>query len=94
MDGAADAGDDQQHQQAERVQAQTEVHLQITDFEPGRKGFLFERFPAVCRDEDHAQSEAGDNRADRKLCAQVAIFEREERDCRRREQRQKQDEPG
>ena len=41
MDRAADAGDDEQHQQAEGIEPQAEVHLQIADLQPGHERFLF-----------------------------------------------------
>ena len=46
---AADAGDDQQHHQAQRVELQAEVHLQVADGQPVGDGFAGRRLPAVQR---------------------------------------------
>ena len=54
VDGAADAGDDEHHQQTERVEPQPEVHLQIADLQPGHERFLLQWLPAVGGDENDA----------------------------------------
>ena len=84
MDRAADASDHEQHQQAEGIESQAEVHLQIADLQPGHKCFPLLWQPSVGRDKEHAQYETGNNRADGKLCAQITILPGEERDGRRR----------
>ena len=94
VDRAADASDDEQHQQAEGIEPQAEVHLQFANLQPDHERFPPLRQPSVRRNEKHAQQETGNNCPDGKLCAQLTIVLSEQHDDGCREQRQEQDEPG
>src|SRR5947209_7523196 len=93
VDRAADASDHKQHQQAEGIEPQAEVHLQFVHFKPSQKCFPPLWLPSVRRDKEDAQYESGNNCANGKLGAQLPVLLGEERDRRCREQRQEQDEP-
>ena len=88
MDRAGDAGDDEHHQQAQRVEPQAEVHLQVADRQPG-DGRFTRRAPAVSpRDESQTlRTKPATTAADGKARAELAVMLREQRDDRRRQQR-------
>ena len=60
MDRAADAGDNEQHHQAERVELEPEVHVQIADGEPVKRRLTTSE--TVYLDENQRKDEARDYR--------------------------------
>ena len=94
VDRAADTGDDEHHHQAQGIELQPEIHVQIADGQPVGRQFGRRWGPAIVGDENNREDEAGNNRADGQERAGGAATQGEKRYHRRREQRQKQNQPG
>ena len=87
MNRAADAGDDEQHEQAERVEAKTEVNLQVSDREPVESELGF--FRVTFEEQARAENKGSNNCRDGYSRAQSAMLLREKRNDRCREEREK-----
>ena len=94
MNRAADARDDEEHHQAQRIKPQPEIDLQITDLEPRENQLAPLRFPAGGRDENEREQKTDHHRANRELRAEFAVLQRTQRDARRGQKRQEQNNPG
>ena len=98
VDRAANAGDDEKHQQAEAVEVQAELDPEVADFEPVQCGGRGRRRGFQRAEQRHGQcagrEEGEHDGADRKRGAELRIALGKERDDHRRRQWQQQDDPG
>ena len=84
MDRAAHACHDQQHQQAQRVQPQSKIDMQISNRQPRHQNVRLS-FAARHHEQDQAEDESQYNRADGEPRAEVPALQSKKRDRDSRE---------
>ena len=93
MDCPANAGDDEHHHQAQRIEPQPEIHVQVADGQPVGRQFSRRWRPTIVGDENNRENKTSYDGADGQERAGGAATQGEKRYNHCRQQRQKQDNP-